>query len=59
LQFALGTSIVMFLMKIHACSTHFNVKHVSYRIDNDSFAIRAGNFNSFVSDADQRLLDAF
>jgi len=32
---------------------------VSYRIDKDSFAIRAGYFNSFVSDADPRLFDHF
>src|ERR1700753_1850217 len=42
LQFAHGTSIVSFLMQINACSTLFNVKHVRYRIDNDSFAIREG-----------------
>jgi len=54
-----GTSIVMFLMQINACSTLFNVKHVRYHIDNDSFAIRAENFNSYASDADQRFFDAF
>src|SRR6201992_3842584 len=59
MQFALGTSIVSFLMPINACLTLLNVKHVRYRIDNDSFAIRAGNFNSYVSDEDPRLFDAF
>jgi len=46
-------------MQINACSTLFNVKHVRYSIDNDSFAILAGKFDSYVSDANQRLFEAF
>ena len=53
----MGTSIVSFLMQINTGLTVFNVKHARYRIDNDSFAIRAGNINSFVSDAETRLFD--